>query len=231
MPLRFAADMAEPKQMATAGDPGSCNPTRGGDIARLAQALEFAAAKHRDQRRMNGDIPYINHPIGVVHILCGTGGIEDTATLMAAVLHDTIEDTDTTQDELSTRFGSEVAGIVAEVTDDQSLSKVQRKRLQIEHASEISMQARIVKLGDKLHNLRDLFDNPPPNWTLERIQGYFCWAYHVVQAVGPANEALHRELDQLFGAELTFAGQTHPALPASKSGRGELLQRYLAEMG
>src|SRR3954453_22443163 len=123
----------------------------------ILRALAFAAHKHRDQRRKDPEAtPYINHPIAVAHLLANEAFVDDEAVLTAAILHDTIEDTATTGDELRAIFGDEVAALVGDLTDDKSLSKEQRKQLQITHASHVSPRARLVKLADKTCNLRDL---------------------------------------------------------------------------
>jgi guanosine-3',5'-bis(diphosphate) 3'-pyrophosphohydrolase len=117
------------------------------DIALILRAAAFAADKHRNQRRKDADAsPYINHPIALANVLA-QAGIDDTAVLAAALLHDTIEDTDTTTEELLDAFGAQIAGIVCEVTDDKSLPKAERKRLQIEHAPHLSVPAKLVKLS------------------------------------------------------------------------------------
>jgi (p)ppGpp synthase/HD superfamily hydrolase len=134
------------------------------DTALILRAAHFAATKHTNQRRKNGDIPYINHPIGVASIPGAEGGVHDGAAIAAALLHDTVEDTATTPEELTEESGEEIASIVAEVTDDKSRSKLERKKTQVTHASELSEKARWVKLADKIYNLRDLATNPPPNW-------------------------------------------------------------------
>jgi guanosine-3',5'-bis(diphosphate) 3'-pyrophosphohydrolase len=131
--------------------PGACEPRL------LLRALAFAADRHRGQRRKDVDAsPYINHPIAVAQALAEIGGVVDAATLVAALLHDTVEDTDTTLDEIEAWFGAEVRGLVAEVTDDKSLPKQRRKELQVEHAPHRSPKARLVKIADKLANLRDV---------------------------------------------------------------------------
>src|SRR3954466_7229451 len=133
-----------------------------GELALLLKALAFAAHKHRDQRRKDAEAsPYINHPIALADVLVNEGGVTDFEVLCAALLHDTVEDTDTTHEELVDAFGSRIARIVAEVTDDQDLPKEERKRLQIEHAPHISREAKLVKLADKLCNLRDVAERPP----------------------------------------------------------------------
>src|SRR5688500_11112109 len=132
------------------------------ELALLLKALAFAAHKHRDQRRKDPDAsPYINHPIALADVLVNEGGVSDVEVLCAALLHDTVEDTATTHEELVDAFGPRVARIVAEVTDDKTLSKSERKRLQVEHATRLSPEAKLVKLADKICNLRDVAERPP----------------------------------------------------------------------
>src|SRR5262245_49817150 len=127
------------------------------NIGLVIRAIEFAAQKHRMQRRKDSDAsPYINHPIALMHVLCIDGGISDTLILAAAALHDTIEDTETTEEEVRITFGDEIAEIVVEMTDDKSLPKGERKRLQVEHAHLKSREGALVKLADKICNLRDV---------------------------------------------------------------------------
>ena len=161
----------------------------------LLAALTFAAHKHRDQRRKGVTaLPYINHPIDVAHLLASLGGIDDPVVLMAAVLHDTIEDTDTTADELRGHFGEAVTAVVCEVTDDKTLRTEQRKALQIEHAAHLSREARLVKLADKICNVRDIATHPPANWPLQRQQEYFDWAKAVVDQL----RGTHAKLEAVF---------------------------------
>jgi guanosine-3',5'-bis(diphosphate) 3'-pyrophosphohydrolase len=141
------------------------------DAAALLNAIQFAAHKHRDQRRKDTEAsPYINHPIAVANTLAGVGGVSDIVTLVAAVLHDTIEDTETTPEELEAAFGLEVRELVAEVTDDKNLPKEVRKQLQIDHAPHVSARAKAIKLGDKICNVRDVTSSPPSDWSLGRRQ-------------------------------------------------------------
>lgn len=161
------------------------------DLARLLDAISFAADRHRNQRRKDPEAsPYINHPIALATLLANEGGVADLEILQAAVLHDTIEDTETTFDDLVARFGSRVADIVAEVTDDKSLPKDLRKQLQIEHASHKTSEAALVKLADKICNLRDIASTPPANWSLERRREYFEWARNVVGGLPKVSERL-----------------------------------------
>src|SRR5688500_14203977 len=136
------------------------------DIALIMDAASFAADRHRGQRRKDAEAsPYINHPLALARILANEGGVTDTAVLVAALLHDTVEDTETTIEEIEARFGPEVAGIVAEVTDDKSLAPAERKRLQVVKAASKSDGAKLVKLADKTCNLRDLGATPPVEWS------------------------------------------------------------------
>ena len=144
------------------------------ELALLLKALAFAAHKHRDQRRKDAEAsPYINHPIALADVLVNEGGVSDVEVLCAALLHDTVEDTATTPEELASAFGSRIARIVAEVTDDTTLPKAERKRLQVEHAGGLSPEAKLVKLADKICNLRDVAERPPASWDLARRQRVF----------------------------------------------------------
>jgi guanosine-3',5'-bis(diphosphate) 3'-pyrophosphohydrolase len=163
----------------------------------VLRAAAFAAEKHRDGRRKDEEAsPYINHPINVAYILV-RAGIEDPAVLAAALLHDTVEDTHTTVDELEVVFGYEIANIVAECTDDKRLGKLERKQAQIDHAAKISHKAQLVKLADKIANVNDINGAPPAGWSLERKREYYDWAKRVVDRMRGA----HRELEALFDAE------------------------------
>jgi guanosine-3',5'-bis(diphosphate) 3'-pyrophosphohydrolase len=165
----------------------------------LIDALAFAADKHRTQRRKDPEAsPYINHPIALARVLSVEGRVRDVRTLAAAVLHDTLEDTKTTYEELHERFGPAIAGIVREVTDDKTLSPPERKRLQIEHAGELSKRARLVKLADKISNLRDLTLNAPAEWSLQRRRDYFDWAKKVIDKVRGTNKKLEGAFDDAY---------------------------------
>ncbi|XP_061102107.1 guanosine-3',5'-bis(diphosphate) 3'-pyrophosphohydrolase MESH1 [Conger conger] len=169
------------------------------DSALLLEAAHFAAEKHKRQRRKDPEAtPYINHPIGVARILSHEAGIADIEVLQAALLHDTVEDTDTSIIELEAVFGQTVARIVQEVTDDKTLPKQERKRQQVEHAPHCSQQAKLVKLADKLYNLRDLSRSTPVGWTEERVHEYFVWAAQVVRGLRGTNQILENKLQQLF---------------------------------
>ena len=172
-----------------------------GELALLLKARAFAAHKHREQRRKDADAsPYINHPIALADVLVNEGGVTDVEVLCAALLHDTVEDTATTHEELVDAFGSRIARIVAEVTDDQRLPKAERKRLQVEHAPHLSHEAKLVKLADKVCNLRDVAERPPAGWDLQRRREYFAWAKQVIDGLrgAPGNEV--RRLEAAFDA-------------------------------
>jgi guanosine-3',5'-bis(diphosphate) 3'-pyrophosphohydrolase len=164
-----------------------------GGVQRVLSAASFAAERHRDQRRKGAEAsPYINHPLALAALLAENGE-DDPTLLMAALLHDTVEDTATTFHELEAAFGPEVASIVREVTDDKSLAKAERKRLQVEHAAGLTRKAKLVKLADKISNLRDIAASPPRDWSLERRREYFDWAAQVVaglRGVSPRLESL-----------------------------------------
>lgn len=167
----------------------------------ILQALAFAARKHRDHRRKDPfHSPYINHLIEVADILWRVGGVRDKALLVAAVLHDSIEDTPTTPDEIRACFGQEVLDLVLEVTDDKQLPKDERKRLQVEHAPSRSLAAKQLKLADKISNVRDIMGSPPLDWPVERCQYYLDWARQVVDGLRGANPALEAEFDRLYGS-------------------------------
>jgi guanosine-3',5'-bis(diphosphate) 3'-pyrophosphohydrolase len=169
------------------------------DLKVLARALAFAAHKHRDQRRKDVEAsPYINHPIALFDHLVNVGGIDDTENLCAALLHDTIEDTETTRGELTEQFGAFISGIVAEVTDDKTLLKPERKMRQVENAPHLSTRARAVKLADKTCNLRDVAENPPHHWELERRQKYFDWARQVVDGLRGEWPVLEAAFDRQY---------------------------------
>jgi guanosine-3',5'-bis(diphosphate) 3'-pyrophosphohydrolase len=170
-----------------------------GELALLLKALAFAAHKHRDQRRKDAEAsPYINHPIALADVLVNEGGVTDYEVLCAALLHDTVEDTATTHQELVDAFGTRIARIVAEVTDDKDLPKHERKRLQIEHAPHLSGEAKLVKLADKICNLRDVVERPPAKWDLARRREYFDWAKQVVDGLRGAHARLEAAFDAAY---------------------------------
>jgi len=174
------------------------------DVALLVKAAHFAAGRHRFQRRKGEDgSPYINHPLEVADLVANVGGVTDVRVLAAAILHDTVEDTPTTLEELETLFGSDVSALVAELTDDKRLPKHERKRLQIEHAPHLSDAVKPVKLADKICNVRDVTNNPPVDWSVERRKEYLSWAEQVVAGLRGANRHLEERFDVVLQDGLT----------------------------
>ena len=173
----------------------------GSESARLLAAMSFAAKKHRDQRRKDVDAsPYINHPLAVAETLTNVGDVTDLNVLIAALLHDTLEDTETTPEELQKGFGPAVCKLVMDVTDDKETPKEERKQQQIEHAPELSHEAKLIKLGDKICNVRDVIVNPPTRWSLDRRREYLRWAGQVVAGCRGSNPALEAHFDELLHA-------------------------------
>jgi guanosine-3',5'-bis(diphosphate) 3'-pyrophosphohydrolase len=161
----------------------------------VIQAAYFAAEKHKTQRRKDAEkTPYINHPLALANVLAVECGIDDVEVICGALLHDTIEDTETEPAELIAAFGENITRIVLEVTDDKELLKIERKEAQVAHAPHISDQAKLVKLADKISNLRDISASPPIGWSVERKQEYFDWAARVVDGL----RGVHPELEVLF---------------------------------
>jgi guanosine-3',5'-bis(diphosphate) 3'-pyrophosphohydrolase len=175
----------------------------------ILEAAAFAADKHRMQRRKDVEAsPYINHPLALAHILSREGKVNDPIVLCAALLHDTVEDTETTLEELERRFGAEVAATVAEVTNDETLPKAEQKRLQVAKAASKSRAAKLVKLADKISNLRDLVATPPAGWSRERRLDYYRWSRDVVAGLRGVNPALEQAFDEAYdrGLALIAAG-------------------------
>jgi len=168
-------------------------------VVNLLDAALFAAQKHRNQRRKDADAsPYINHPLALAQLLATMGGVNDSAVLCAALLHDAVEDTETSFEELEERFGPRIAGIVREVTDDKSLEKTERKQQQVEKAAGKTPEAKLVKLADKICNLRDILEYPPHDWSATRKLEYFQWASKVVAGLRGSNTAMEQEFDRLM---------------------------------
>jgi len=168
------------------------------DLTLIIRATAFAAEKHRNQRRKDAEAsPYVNHPIALAKVLATEGHVTDVHALVAALLHDTIEDTETTAEEIRIAFGGSIMRIVLEVTDNKALPKAERKRFQIEHAPHLSPPAKLVKLADKICNLRDVSDCPPTDWSLERRREYFDWAKQVIDGLRGVN----KKLEAIFDAE------------------------------
>ena len=178
------------------------------NINKLLQAARFAAERHAGQLRKGAHSePYINHPLEVANLIANVGGIEDIDILMASLLHDTVEDTGTKAEELTELFGAAASAYVLEVTDDKALPKVRRKELQIEHAPHLSPGAKVVKLADKISNIRDVIENPAVEWDIARRREYVEWGVKVAAGLRGANEYLEAHFDKLVATareELEF---------------------------
>ncbi|HSW29593.1 MAG TPA: HD domain-containing protein [Longimicrobiales bacterium] len=171
-----------------------------GALGEVLRAALFAAEKHRAGKRKDADAsPYINHPLQVAAVLA-EHGVTDPVTLRAALLHDTLEDTATTPAQLEEAFGQEVTRVVLEMTDDSELPKAERKRLQVEHSSELSERAKLVKLGDKICNVTDVGWNPPRDWSLSRRVEYLDWTASVVEGCRGTHAALEDRYDRVLAA-------------------------------
>jgi GTP diphosphokinase / guanosine-3',5'-bis(diphosphate) 3'-diphosphatase len=172
------------------------------NLPKLLQAISFSAQKHRDQRRKGGNAePYINHPLEVANLLANVGKVEDYDILIAAILHDTVEDTETTPEELTELFGPDVCSMVLEVTDDKSLPKAERKLKQIEHAPHLSEGAKQIKLCDKISNITDILNNPPHDWSQQRKDDYIVWGQNVVAGLRGVNQNLDDYFDKLVASK------------------------------
>ena len=164
----------------------------------VLKATQFAALKHCDQRRKDGKTPYIIHPISVAMILSEIGSIEDLEILSAALLHDTLEDTDTSAHELDKNFGSRVRIIVEELTDNDMLTFSQSKQMQIENAPYLSKNATLVRIADKISNVSDVIENPPPEWNQKRCNKYVDWAEAVMNNCQKVNQDLENHFFELL---------------------------------
>ncbi len=172
------------------------------DLPLLLRAIAFAAEKHRNQRRKDSEAsPYINHPIALADVLANEGGVADITVLAAAILHDTIEDTETTESELRSQFGDDITDAVLAVSDDKTLVKSERKRMQVVHAATLTRTAKLVKLADKICNVRDVAHHPPDRWPLERRQAYFEWAKEVIDQLRGVHPVLEAVFDQAYRAK------------------------------
>lgn len=203
----------------------------------LLDALAFAADRHRSQKRKGADgYPYINHTIAVAHVLSAEGGVEDPSILAAAFLHDTVEDTPTSLEELGERFGPAIRDLVQELTDDKSLPKERRKELQVQHAPHASPAAKQLKIADKIANIRDLTDAPPADWTMDRKREYVAWAERVVRGCRGVNPRLDAAFDAAVARATSLLGTLALCLlallpaPARAQGPDAALRAELVRM-
>lgn len=165
----------------------------------IIRAAQFSAWKHRHQRRKSQAAePYINHPLDLAHVLWFEGKVHDPTVIAAALLHDTIEDTQTTFGELQGEFGNTVASLVMEVTDEPSVHWRLRKRLQISRAKGATWGAKQIKLADKICNLRDMVASTPKGWSIDRVRNYFDWSKEVIDQIRRTNPLLERKFDNIY---------------------------------
>jgi (p)ppGpp synthase/HD superfamily hydrolase len=169
------------------------------EIQKVCSGIDFAAEKHRFQTRKNKEkTPYVSHPIGVTYHLMVVGEIREVSVIIGALLHDVMEETQTTFEEIENKFGRAVASLVREVTDDKSIAREARKRLQVINASHQSKEAAQINLADKLFNLSDLYNNPPSDWTQTRIDRYYEWAQSVINRLPNANNQLLNAAEEII---------------------------------
>lgn len=183
------------------------------DLSLFLKAVKFSAEKHRHQRRKDERAsPYINHPIEVANVLWTSGDVYDLTTIVGAILHDTIEDTNTTPEEIRINFGEDILALIQEVTDDKSLPKKERKRQQIEKAPLLSCRAKQIKIADKICNINDIVNYPPQNWSWQRRADYLDWADSVIAGLRGVNAKLENNFnDVLAAARNKLAGEKESA--------------------
>ncbi len=175
------------------------------EVGLLLSAMKIAARQHSSQRRKDqAQSPYINHPILVLNTLWEIGGVRDVEVLVAALLHDTLEDTvepgteveTKLKNEISREFGEKVLDLVEKVSDDKRELKKDRKQHQIEHASGLPYKAKLIKLADKINNIKDVIENPPGTWGDQRKMEYLQWAEKVVAGLRGVNASLEQKFDE-----------------------------------
>ena len=182
--------------------------------ALILKAARFAARKHRNHRRKDRDhSPYINHPINVAFLLAEEGGIDDPEILAAALLHDTVEDTDTQPEEIESLFGKRVHDIVTEVSDNKRLPKRERKERQVEHAPTLSPEAALVKLGDKIDNVNDVIHSPPVDWNIERRRKYMEWCARVINNLPKVSPGLEGKFKDTIEKDFRKLSQHDSGVP------------------
>lgn len=174
-------------------------------VPRVLEAACFAAQRHARQRRKGMEHePYINHVLEVATLLAEGTDPVDVNLVIAGLLHDVIEDTGTTREEVCLRFGEDVAALVMEVTDDKSLPKQVRKDLQVQCAPFKSPRAQKLKAADKISNLRSLIVSPPADWSETRRAEYVTWARRVIDGCSSLDGFLKEEF---YRTHAVCAGQ------------------------
>lgn len=193
--------------------------------SRIIEVINFAAEAHKNQRRKNATKdPYINHPIRVAKFIQEIGGIGNYEVLASAYLHDVVEDTNITLDDIENIFGEEIRNIVDEVSNNTSLSSLEQKQAQVETASHKSYEAKLVKLGDLYDNLSSLINDIPPSWSVLKTRGYFVWKYFVLKGYVGTNENLENAIKELFFSQFEKDGEKYYTLPSKDE---NILEGYL----
>jgi len=183
------------------------------DFGPFISALKFGANRHRRQRRKDAEkTPYVNHSIDVAEILWNVGAVRDIAVLTAALLHDVVEDTETKPEDVERCFGATILSLVLEVSDDKGLPKQVRKELQVQNAPNLSAGAKLIKIADKISNITDVTNSPPPDWSFERRMEYLDWAERVVTGLKGCNPGLEQEFYRLLEQGRKKLGDTGSAL-------------------
>lgn len=169
-------------------------------MKRISKAIVFAAQSHAGQHRKDGKTPYINHPLEVMNLVVEHVDEPDEEVLIAAVLHDVVEDTNVTENEIAELFGKRVARLVAELTDDKMLSKEERKRIQLEEVHTLSAEGKLLRLCDKICNVYDILYAPPGEWSVDRRMDYLIWGKAVVDKIRGTHAGLETRFDELYAA-------------------------------
>lgn len=174
-------------------------PSQLESLQRILQAAQYASEKHAQQRRKGATAePYVNHLLEVARLVADALVEPDTNLVIAALLHDVVEDAGVTRADLVAAFNEDVASLVMEVTDDKSLPKLERKRLQVEHAPHKTVRAQMIKLADKISNLRAMLISPPEGWDLQRRREYVLWAERVVNGLTAPSPRLMTQFRALY---------------------------------
>lgn len=166
----------------------------------LSKAIVFAAQSHAGQYRKDGKTPYINHPLEVMNLVTVHVEHPQNDVLIAAVLHDVVEDTNVTSAEIKHMFGGHVARLVEELTDDKTLTKEERKRIQLQEVHTLSPEGQLLRLCDKICNVYDILYAPPGDWDLRRRLDYIKWSKAVVDRIRGIHPTLEKRFDELYEA-------------------------------
>lgn len=171
-------------------------------MKQLSKAIVFAAQCHAGQYRKDGKTPYINHPLEVMNLVVSNIEEPEMDVLIAAMLHDVVEDTNVTIPEIRHMFGPRVAKFVAELTDDKLLTKEERKRTQLAGVDSLSPEGKLLRLCDKICNVYDILYAPPGDWDMIRRMDYLHWSKAVVDKIRGTHRVLEQRFDELYAAGL-----------------------------